>query len=140
MCLTIAIEIPMMPKDEARRLAGQHRPSENVDLHFEGTASFAGRGNPRLSLSEAGEGCACSMLTDDADWNAPAWDIRPVLLPYLANTLRFISERAPNGFILEALWAGDKPGENLELSLDELLNLVRANRIGTRARYNVRAA
>ena len=140
MCLTITIELPMMSKDKARRLAGQNRPSGNVGLRFEDRASLAGRGNPRLSLSEAGEGCACSMLADDADWDAPAWDIRPAVLPSLANTIRFISERAPNGFILEALWAGDKAGENLELSLDELLNLVRANRIGARARYNVRAA
>ena len=103
----------MMSKDEAQRLAGQHRLSENVALHVEGAASLAGRDIPRLSLSEAGEGCACSMLTDDADWNAAAWDIRPALLPYLVNTLRFIYERTPNGFILEALWAGDKPGRIL---------------------------
>lgn len=129
----------MMPEAEAERLARLHRPSENVDIHFEGMASSAGRGNPRLSLSEAGEGCACSMLTDDADWNAPTWDIRPALLPHFAHTLKFIFEQAPKGFILEALWADYKPLENLELMLDELLDLVWANRIGTRARYIVRA-
>ena len=130
----------MMPKDEAERLASHGGSSGNVDVHFEGTASFFGRGNPRLSISEAGEGCACSMLTDEADWNAPTWDIQPALLPHLANTFAFISEQAPNGFILEALWAGDKPERILELPLDELLDIVRSNRIGTKARYIVRAA
>ena len=130
----------MMPKGEAERLASQGGSSGSVDIHFEGTASLFGRGNPRLSISEAGEGCACSMLTDGADWNAPAWDIRPALLPHLANALALISGRAPNGFILEALWAGDKPQESHESSLEELMNIVRANRIGTKARYIVRAA
>jgi len=129
-----------MPKQEAERLASQHGSSEKLEIHFEGTASFFGRGHPRLSISEAGEGCACSMLTDEADWNAPAWDIQPTLLPPLANSLAFISERAANGLILEALWAGDRPEKNLKVSPDELLSIVRENRIGTKTRYIVRAA
>ena len=130
----------MMSKQEAERLARQSTSSEKLEIHFEGTASFFGRGNPRLSISEAGEGCACSMLTDDADWNAPAWDIQPTLLLPLSNLVRYISERASNGLILEALWAGDKPEKNLELSPDELLSVVRENRVGTKTRYIVRAA
>ncbi len=130
----------MLPKDEAEHIASRRGSDGMLEIHFEGTASPFGRGNPRLSISEAGEGCACSMLTDGADWNAPTWDIQPALLPHLADTLGFISERVPNGFILEALWAGDKPGRNLELSLDELLNIVRENQVGTGTRYIVRAA
>ncbi len=130
----------MMPKQEAERLARQHGSSEKLEIHFEGTASFFGRGNPWLSISEAGERCACSLVTDEADWNSPAWDIQPTLLPALANSLAFISERAANGLILEALWAGDKPEKNLEVSPDELLSIVRENRVGTKTRYIVRAA
>lgn len=130
----------MMPKDEAERLARRGASSGTVDIHFDGMTSFFGRGNPRLSICEAGEGCACSMLTDDGDWNDPTWDIQPGLLLHLANALEFISEQAPNGFILEALWAGDKPEENLEVSPEEVLDIVRANRIGTKARYIARAA
>lgn len=130
----------MMPKQEAESLASQRGTSEKLEIHFEGTASFFGRGNPRLSISEAGEGCACSMLTDDADWNAPAWDIQPTLLPHLANSLALISDRASEGFTFEALWAGDKPEKYLEVSPNELLSIVRENRVGTKTRYIVRAA
>jgi len=130
----------MMPKQEAERLASQRGSSEKLEIHFEGTASFFGRGTPRLSISEAGEGCACSMLTAEADWNAPAWDIQPTLLLPLANSLAFISERAARGLILEALWVRDKPEKNLEVSPDELLRIVRENRVGTKTRYFVRAA
>ena len=130
----------MLPKQEAERLASQRGPSEKLEIHFEGTASFFGRGDPRLSISEAGEGRACSMLTDEAEWGAPAWDIQPTLLPHLADSLAFISERAAHGLILEALWAGDKPEKNLEVSPDELLSIVRENRVGTKTRYIVRAA
>ena len=130
----------MMPKHEAERLASQCSSSEKLEIHFEGTASFVGLGNPRLSISEAGEGCACSMLTDETDWNAPAWDIQPTLLLPLANSLEFISKWAADGLTFEALWAGDKPEKNLEVSPDELLGIVRENRVGTKTRYTVRAA
>jgi hypothetical protein len=139
MCLTISVELPMMPKQEVVRLASQGSSSEGLEIHFEGTVSFFGRGNRRLTISEAGEGCACSMLTDDADWNAPTWDIQPTLLMPLTNSLAYISERAANGLILEALWAGDEPEKNLELSSGELLSTVRENRVGTKTRYIVRA-
>jgi len=128
-----------MSKNEAEHIVEQYITAK-LDIRFNGTTSFFGRGNPRLSISDVGEGCACSMLTDEADWNALTWDIQPELLGNLALTLLFISERAPNGYIFEALWAGDKPEKNLEVSLNELLDIVQKNQIGTKARYIVRAA
>lgn len=140
MCLAISLELTEMTKNEAEFLAGQQHPSKKLELHFNGTASSFGRGNPRLSISEVGEGCACSMLTDDADWNASTWEFQPALLPLLASTLAFISERAPHGFLVEAVWAGDKRQEILEVSRDELLDIVRRNSMATKATYIVRAA
>ncbi len=128
-----------MEKREAELILSQYN-SINLDFHLAGAASFLGRDNPRLSISEKGEGCACSMLTDDADWNDPAWDMRREVLPDLALALLFISELASKGFIFEALWAGDKPEKNVEVSLDEILEIVQRNEIGTKTRYTVRAA
>lgn len=139
MCLTISIQLPTVSKQIAKGLEGGNGSVDQLDIRFDGTASLFGRGDPRLSISEAGGGgCACSMLTEQADWNAPAWDVRPELLQPLANTLAFISERAPAGFVLEALWAGDNPEKSVEISIDDLLDLVRENRMGTKTRYIVR--
>jgi hypothetical protein len=138
MCLTLSIELPMK-KREAERIVSQYH-SINLDLHFGGTTSFLSLGNARLSIAEKGEGCACSMLTDNADWNAPIWDMRPEVLPELALALLFISELAPNGYILEALWVGDEPDKNIEVTLNEILEIVQRNLIRTKTRYNVRAA
>ena len=128
-----------MKKSEVERIASRYS-SVNLDFNIDGTTSLLGRGNPRLSISEKGEGCACSMLTDEADWNAPTWDIRREVLPDLALALLFISELASNGFNFEAIWAGDKPEKNIEVSLDAILEIVQKNQIGTKARYIVGAA
>jgi hypothetical protein len=138
MCLTLSVELPMK-KSEAELIVSRYN-SINLDFHFDGTTSFLGRGNPRLSISEKGEGCACSMLTDEADWNAPTWDIRKEVLSDLALALLFISEQASSGYTFEAIWAGDKPERNLEVSLNELLEIVQKNQIGTKSRYIVGAA
>lgn len=129
----------MLSKREVERIVEQYI-GVNLAIGFDGATSFFGRGNPSLTVSEVGEGCACSMLTDEADWNDPFWDIRQEVVDSLALTLLFVSERAPHGFIFEAIWAGDKPGKKIEVSVNELLEIVHKNRIGTKVRYIVGAA
>jgi hypothetical protein len=124
-----------MSKVEAQLLAHQHGPPDLVDLHFEGMSGLFGRGNPQLSITERGEGCACSMLTDDADWNEPAWEIQRRLLLALAETLTVINERAHSGFAFEALWVGDKPEDQLEMAFEGFIELVRQNKLATKTRY-----
>ena len=111
MCLTISVELTKMTKHDAESLAAAQRASSKLELHYEGTTEVFGRGNSRFSIFEVGEGCACSMLTDNADWNAVTWEFQPTLLSDLASTLAFISERAPNGFAVEAVWIGESPGK-----------------------------
>lgn len=136
MCLILSVELLQMPKKEAELFAEQI-PSSSVELYFQGTTSFFGRGNARFNISETGQGCACSMLTDNADWNDEFWDFQPSVLLPTANLLAHINERVPNGFIVEALWAGDKLEETLTVSFDELKDLVLQNQIKTKAKYVV---
>jgi hypothetical protein len=65
--------------------------------------------------------------------------MRLEVLPDLALALLFISELASDGYIFEALWAGDKAEKQVEVSLDEILEIVQRNQIGTKTRYIVRA-
>ena len=132
----MSVEISQMPKKEAELFA-ERFPSSAVELYFQDTKSFFGRRNARFNISETGEGCACSMLTDDADWNAEFWDLQSALLPHTANLLSLINECVPSGFVFEALWAGDKPAETLTVSFDELRDSVLKNQIKTKAKYVV---
>src|ERR1044071_2662612 len=101
MCLVISVELFGVPKRDPQLFTAQQR-ANTIDLRFEGMTGLFSRGNPRLSLSEKGEGCACSMLTDDADWNAATWDMRGDVVVAVADTLMTIPRR--NGFAFEALW------------------------------------
>ena len=125
-----------MPKKEAEIFAEQVSLSA-VKLYFQGTTSFFGRGNARFNISKTGEGCACGMLTDNADWNTEFWDFESVWLQPAADVLAKINERVPNGFIVQALWAGDKPEETIKLSFEELHSLVLKNQIKTKTKYVV---
>src|SRR5262245_36415068 len=108
MCLVISVELFGVPKSDAQLFTAQQR-ANTIDLRFDGMTGLFNRGNPRVSLSERGKGCACSMLTDDADWNAATWDLREDVVSALADTLTTIHRHAGNGFAFEGLWIGDRP-------------------------------
>ncbi|UCG57337.1 MAG: hypothetical protein JSU70_21020 [Phycisphaerales bacterium] len=89
-------------------------------------------------LFEEGEGCACSMLTDEADWGQPYWDLRPEVLPVIANTVERLASSIKEPFQFEALWAGDHPEQNMAVTATELADLIKAGKIGQKITYNVK--
>lgn len=82
-------------------------------------------------------GCACSLLSDDADWNADSWAMRPEILDRLAETIRVLVEEGPARLTIEALWIGEAPQQTTETTAAELVTLARSSRLGTRTRYEV---
>src|ERR1043166_8696952 len=53
-------------------------------------------------------GCSCSLLTDNADWNKPTWDIVQKARDGLCEALKLLHSEA-RGFTFQAIWIGDKP-------------------------------
>jgi hypothetical protein len=84
-----------------------------------------------------GSGCACSLLTDDADWDAEVWAMRPEVLDPLAVTIERLIDAAPEGLIVEALWIGDVPERTITVIAAELGELARTSRLGTHTRYEI---
>lgn len=85
-----------------------------------------------------GEGaCPCSLLAEDADWDAPYWSMRPVVLEPLAQTLEAVSTAAPQGFRFAAVWEGTVHRKEEIVSVAGLLTRVRASRLGTETCYRV---
>ena len=115
------------------------------EITREGTLSITERknwrGNPAglLILSEPGKGCACSMLTDDAEWGKPQWDMRAEVLSRIAATLKNIAAIASEGFEFESLWIGDKADKTEVITIEDMLRIVRSGKIGQKTRYQIRS-
>jgi hypothetical protein len=81
-------------------------------------------------------GCSCGFLSEEADLNEPMWALRPELLERLAVAPQLLGKEAA-GFTFEALWAGDHAVTKAEISLSELLQEIRSNRIRNKHTYLV---
>jgi hypothetical protein len=91
----------------------------------------------RKTVCRINGGCACDLLTDQADWNADVWDMLPEKLPALAETLQALAEKAPDGLRVEALWVGDQPEEEIRVTPKELAEMARSSKLGTKSSYIV---
>ena len=81
------------------------------------------------------EGCACDLLTESADWNAPVWDMIPEKLPALAEALLALGEKGPDGLRIEAFWLGDQSETEINVSPREIADLARKSQLGTKKTY-----
>jgi hypothetical protein len=75
------------------------------------------------------------LLTDDADWDAPTWAMDEAGLGRLVATMQWFYERFDGDFTFEAMW-GTPKGE-VAVSRQELLDTIRAGRIGNNVIYQV---
>jgi hypothetical protein len=90
-----------------------------------------------LNISEPVQGCACSLLADDADWDAAVWSMRPEVLPQLAATLATLRQHTAEGFVFQALWVGETASHDKQVSIEEMRALVESGQISTDSRYLV---
>ena len=90
----------------------------------------------RAEITEDGA-CACGLLSDDADWNADVWAMRPDILEPLARTVQILAEEGPPTLAVEALWIGDAPNEIVLVTATQLAALARLSKLGTHTRYEL---
>jgi hypothetical protein len=81
-------------------------------------------------------GCSCSLLSDDADWNRPTWDLQNDVLEGLARAVEMVAERA-GGLTLQALWIGDQPDTTSRVPLKALLRDIRSNSLKNKHVYRI---
>jgi hypothetical protein len=137
MCLFVTVEAPETTRASLEATARSLPPaalrlSVEPVRRWPRARTIAVRG----TITEAG-GCACSLLADDANWDAALWSMRPEVLDPLARTLEAVGESAPEGFTAAALWVGDTPRQEPVVSLEQLVAIARAGQLGTRTRYRV---
>jgi hypothetical protein len=81
-------------------------------------------------------GCSCSLMSDDADLNAPIWALDPSVLEGLARALRLLSDEA-GGFTFQALWIGDEPETRSRVPLRDVIADVLNNHVRNKHVYIV---
>jgi hypothetical protein len=116
-----------LDKRRAKEIAGASEQRDVLRVHAEHEGL---RGPWWLTIPEVQ-----GLLADEADWNAVTWAMDPDGVERLARTLEWLYSELPEEFTFEAT-GGEEPIEKL-VSRDELLRIVRAGRLGTRARYRV---
>jgi len=100
---------------------------------------WAGLRSVRATISENG-GCACSLLSDEADWNAECWAMRPEILEPLARTLQILIDEGPPHLTVAAAWLVKESRQTVKVTAAELVALAQSSRLGTRTNYEVTKA
>jgi len=135
MCLSIRFLVPEADRSVLEAAVRQAPPDGlRVEMIHPPLWPWARRGDAEALVSEKG-GCACSLLAEDADWDAEVWAMRPPMLGPLARTLSALAEQGPKGMIVEALWRGEKATREQKVTPKELGALALKSRLGTRTRY-----
>jgi hypothetical protein len=135
MCLKLTVRVPAANRPDLEAAMLQVPAGDlHVGLAHLPRWPWARDRAAEVVVSEQG-GCACSMLTDQADWSADAWAMRSQVLEPLARTLYTLTQDGPEGMTVEALWAGDEPNQEQKVTAMELSALARASQLGTHTRY-----
>jgi hypothetical protein len=135
MCLSLTVRAPESKRGDLEKAMRMVSPSDlRVELVQAPRWPWARDRDAKLRVSKDG-GCACSLLSQDADWNADTWAMKPELLDRLARTLSTLAEHGPDEMVVEALWQGEEVKREERVTAEELAALARSSRIGTHTRY-----
>ncbi|MDP9224210.1 MAG: hypothetical protein M3P18_10205 [Actinomycetota bacterium] len=81
---------------------------------------------------------ACDLLADSADWNASTWDFTLDGSRQLSEMVEAVFADAPDDLELTALWGGDRAQVERDVTREQILDLIRASKLETRATYRIR--
>ncbi len=122
MCLVFEVSVEAKPTDVRLKPRGLRR------------VLGGGRNTSRANLLDLH---GCDLLSDEADWDAPTWNLTEPGRRKLADALIRVRDGQPGSWTFTALWHGDKVAHDVTLAADDLIELVRANRLGNFTRYVV---
>lgn len=77
-------------------------------------------------------------LTEEADWNAQYWDFDLEYLHEYSKVLEGLFNDSKNGFEFQSIWIGEVAKNVINLKINEFLDVVTSNKIGTSIRYIIR--
>ncbi len=75
------------------------------------------------------------LLTERADWTAEHWDFDQTGIIAFASKIRKLYDNSPHGISFQAIFAPDLVESVREVSIEQLEDILRSNKVGTRTRY-----
>ena len=135
MCLIMTVRLSEPDVPSAADIAAAATSADTIEVAA--GRRFFRRITGELKICEPGQGCACSMLHEDADWDSAAWRMRPEVLQRLASTLAKIRERISQPFTFETLWVGDDVYYERQVAFEDLRGIIESGQIATHTRYTV---
>jgi hypothetical protein len=134
-CLLLTIRLS--ERDAARAPEIASAATAACELEVSACRRLLRRRSRELNICETRQGCGCSLLADDADWDAPAWSMRPEALPQLGAALAAVRQQTSDGFTFQALWVGETAFHDKHVSPEQMLAIVASGQISTDSRYLV---
>jgi len=92
------------------------------------------REKPVVIYVSAG-GCACSLLSDDADWGDEYWALEPKAADQLGIGLVAFAQHGPDRITFQALWLGERADREVEVDAPALATLIRDKGPRVKVRY-----
>ena len=92
------------------------------------------RQKPAIVYISAG-GCACSLLSDDADSDDEYWALEPKAAEQLGTGLEIFALHGPGRVSFQALWLGERVDRDVTIDPAALAALIRAKGTGVKVRY-----
>jgi hypothetical protein len=136
MCLQITVTAERITGERASEIADAFNDNDKLLKVNIPEKKWFEAFEPGFLISEDGS-CSCSLLTEEADWNAEVWDMGLELLPKLAKTVEKLYGEINAPFNLQALWAGEKATAEIDVSLTKMLEVIRKNQLGTKIKYKI---
>lgn len=141
MSFLLELQVAGLTEEQGRAVEQACRERHTWPVHFKprkrGRLGLGREVGPELWMPAALDSNR-HLLIDEAEWNAPAWAMRPELLPSLAEAVRVLADYLTQGFAFRATWIGSELREERMLSADELADLILASRLNEFTRYHVR--
>ena len=133
MCLLLTIRLSEQDAARAPEIASAATAAGKLEVSS--CRRLLRRRSRDLNICEPAQGCGCSLLADDADWDAPAWSMRSEVLPQLGATLAAVRQHTSDGFTFQALWVGETAFHDKHVSPEEMRAIVAGGQISTDSRY-----
>ena len=135
--LVVRVSSRQLNRERARQIADQDWPEDSLSVRAGGLSYLLPRPLRRGRAKGELLVMAHDILSESADWNAPAWEFEPSQIYRFVATIERLFELLPEDFTFMAAWIGSKATDDVGISRREFLELVSSNDLGNHIRYRI---
>lgn len=138
MSFVLELSVEDLTEEQGRAVAARTREAWPIRFAQPRRFPLFGKRDNELWLRESLRD-GRELLTDEAEPEAPAWDMDRAHLPAFAESIRILGEELSQGFTLRATWTGSPVRQEQTLTAAELAEVALASQLNEFTRYRVPA-